>query len=1122
MGINDLPTLDDPNIANDGQREDANGLDVAGPWGGNDGLNQAVLPADAPLRIFADGLRNNYDLVRTSNGIYTVDNGSNVNVGGDPVDVNGITTGQLGSGEATNTIVNAGTGDNEPIFLIEDGGYYGHANPTRSNQDLAWTVYSVDEFENPIPDPSLAVASVADISDLVPSALNIPDGFLIDPSKFTADPARLEQSGIRVQRKSSASNPVVNPLFNLGNDFASTNGLIEYTDPAFDGALQDALIAVDLSGSVTLVKLNSEGTALEPVVDPGADGILNTSDDEVLSSDGVYQLLSGISTALDITQGPDGTLWIASLFGAEIQVYEPSPVSVGPDEDVDDDGIANILDPFTRDPNNGRDVTLTPGQSLLWDFDEDLDGNLPGPGGYASGLTGVLVNGTTDYEQTLNFGNVKFVTASGGGTTVVENVSNGDPLTSANDGEYLFHTGVTIDPTVSAFTIKWSVANPAGDPSGAFSGPSQQIGGYLGAGDQSNYLKIVATQDLGGEIQILLEENDVVQVSSFIQASDLFTNVSIGQNIFFELEIDITAKTATPTIRYDSSTGLSTVSGTAIDLTGTQLLDVIEGNYIAPGDTGPTGLAVGLFSSNTGQSASNTFAATFNDIEIVAESAPLSLSIDDVTVNEGAGTATFMVSLSEPSTDTVTVDYMTTEGTAISGDDFVAGSGTLTFDPGTTVQSVTISVSDDDVIEDDETFQVLLSNAVNAVIADDLGQATIQDNDAPASSILYRVNVGGETVASSDGLLDWSGDTAASPSPYLVSSENRFQSTGQSVNLSDPSLPAGALVEEIYQTHRWDSAAAPQLTWAFDVEAGSEVEVRIYGAEWWVNEVGQRDFAISVEGSVPVEFSNVDPVAIAGQWKKGYVLTHNTVVSDGTLNIDFVNGSASAPWVSAIEIVSAGAVPASLSIDDVSVDEGAGTATFTVNLSKSSSEVVTVDYSTADGTAFSGSDYDSASGSLTFLAGETSQSFTVAITPDSDLEGDETFSASLSNVVGAEISDGFGVATIVDDDADPELSIADVVVNEADGTATFIVSLSKPSDELVSVDYETSDGTAIAGSDYSAASGTLTFGIGDTTQSFTVALLDDDETESDESFTVALSNIVGAIVNAGTGTAMIS
>jgi len=159
--VYDLPTLDDPNIENvtDGVGEDANGNDESGPFGGNDGLNQAILPADAPLRIFADGLRNAYDLVITQNGLlYTVDNGSNNNLGGNPVFVNG---------EITNQPNNGGSGDPEPLFLIEDGGYYGHPNPVRANQDLQFTVFNDDGN----PDTSLDVFSVSSLADLVPDSV---------------------------------------------------------------------------------------------------------------------------------------------------------------------------------------------------------------------------------------------------------------------------------------------------------------------------------------------------------------------------------------------------------------------------------------------------------------------------------------------------------------------------------------------------------------------------------------------------------------------------------------------------------------------------------------------------------------------------------------------------------------------------------------------------------------------------------------------------------------------------------------------------------------------------------------------------------------------------------------
>ena len=87
--IYDLPTLDNPTITNvsDGVGEDIS-VNENGPWGGNDGFNMAILPADAPLRIFADGLRNPYDIELTENGqFYTVDNGSNTDLGGNPVPI---------------------------------------------------------------------------------------------------------------------------------------------------------------------------------------------------------------------------------------------------------------------------------------------------------------------------------------------------------------------------------------------------------------------------------------------------------------------------------------------------------------------------------------------------------------------------------------------------------------------------------------------------------------------------------------------------------------------------------------------------------------------------------------------------------------------------------------------------------------------------------------------------------------------------------------------------------------------------------------------------------------------------------------------------------------------------
>ena len=580
--IYDLPTLDDPNIPNitDGVGEDANGLDEAGPFGGNDGLNQAILPADAPLRIFADGLRNAFDLVITSNGLlYTVDNGSNAGLGGDPVFVNGQATSQPNDG---------GSGDPEPLFLIEDGGYYGHPNPIRSNQDQSFTAFD----DNGNPDNSLFDNTVGSLANRVPDSVDIQNGFIIDPSKFTGNANRLALSGVRIERDSAQSNA----LLTLGS---SSNGLVEYNSNAFGGQLNGDLLVAQFNGNVTRLNLSADGTSATSEAIPG---------------------LTGLATPLDVTVGPNGTIFVAELGGNTVRVFAPSSQVQGISNDVDGDGLINAIDPFSRDASNGGQTVLNPNSTLTFDFDANQDDNLVGPNGFGGGLTGVAVNGTTDFEQffqqpssdpsqIINLDNVKFTTAAGGGTTVIENVSNGDAFSTGNNGEFLFQTGVTLAPDVNFVSIEWAVFNPGSD----FSGNFQQIGGFIGTGDQSNYLKFVAIQHPQGEFELVLEDDDNIQSASYIQANDLF-DVPDGSQIFMRLDIDVNTGIATPFASYETASGNTSVSGAAINLGGTAVLDAIRGDHTVNGQT--TGLAVGLYSTNNGQPESSTFSAIFDNIQI--------------------------------------------------------------------------------------------------------------------------------------------------------------------------------------------------------------------------------------------------------------------------------------------------------------------------------------------------------------------------------------------------------------------------------------------------------------------------------------------------------------------------
>jgi hypothetical protein len=109
----------------------------------------------------------------------------------------------------------------------------------------------------------------------------------------------------------------------------------------------------------------------------------------------------------------------------------------------------------------------------------------------------------------------------------------------------------------------------------------------------------------------------------------------------------------------------------------------------------------------------------------------------------------------------------------------------------------------------------------------------------------------------------------------------------------------------------------------------------------------------------------------------------------------------------------------SLSVDDVSASEGSQSAVFTLSLSRESGKVVTVAYATGDGSGAAPDDYASRSGTIIFLAGETSKNVSVDLVDDALVEPDETFTLGLSSAVNATLADGQGVATIVGDDAPP-------------------------------------------------------------------------------------------------------
>ncbi len=209
-----------------------------------------------------------------------------------------------------------------------------------------------------------------------------------------------------------------------------------------------------------------------------------------------------------------------------------------------------------------------------------------------------------------------------------------------------------------------------------------------------------------------------------------------------------------------------------------------------------------------------------------------------------------------------------------------------------------------------------------------------------------------------------------------------------------------------------------------------------------------------------------------------------------------------------------------LSVNDITVTEGnnSSQATFTVTLSETSAQPVTVTIRTVNGTAIAPADYTATAASLTFAPGQTSKAFTVPVIGDSMDEENEVFYVLLSSPTNASLGKGRGIATINDDDATPSISIADAVVREGNSgqrVAVFRLNLSAPSGRLVEVFYNTQDGTATAPSDYTqqgsvASPARVAFTTGTTVAYIRVFINGDTLDELDETFRVNLLRANGA------------
>ncbi len=469
---------------------------------------------------------------------------------------------------------------------------------------------------------------------------------------------------------------------------------------------------------------------------------------------------------------------------------------------------------------------------------------------------------------------------------------------------------------------------------------------------------------------------------------------------------------------------------------------------------------------------------------------------------------TFTVTLDRAPTEDITVDYSTVNGTAegtiTGGTDFVSKSGTLTFKAGDPLtKTVDVVVNGDDIANGDRNFTLELSNptAGRAIVDPDqqASAVTIVDDDLP--KISFKVGditrIEGSSGTSQVGVTI---ELSAVADQDVTVEFTTVDGTGaDAATVADndyvPRTTAGQKIKIL--------KGLKTATAFFEINGDTKIE-------------NDETFFIKLSNPVGAVLDTVDTKAIVilDDDKNSTTLPKITI----TPNLDPTTG-----------------------LPQTEGNTGTKPFTFTVTLDKApvAGKDVTVTVATVNGNGTIGTatstgpnpDFTAKTQNLTFTAGGSlSQTFTVLVNGDTQVEPDETFTVQLSGATNGTIATPTAIATIKDDDAlagTPKISITAIKGSDTEGnsgtkTLTYAVTLDQAltAGQSVTVDVVTVDGTGPSGAvstgtnaDFVSKTQKLTFTAGGAlTQQFDVVINGDTQPENTETFNVELRNVSGAVI----------
>jgi photosystem II stability/assembly factor-like uncharacterized protein len=416
----------------------------------------------------------------------------------------------------------------------------------------------------------------------------------------------------------------------------------------------------------------------------------------------------------------------------------------------------------------------------------------------------------------------------------------------------------------------------------------------------------------------------------------------------------------------------------------------------------------------------------------------------------------------------LTVNYSTTNFTAIAGQDYTAVSGALTFAEGETEKTVSIPIAADALDETEEFVGLTLNSAADPESVGSPGMAllSIHDNDTP-----LRISFEAQPVKEGD-----EGPTQRAFTFRLSAA------TGRAVAADYATFAGTALAGSDFEAASGRLVFAPGTT-------EQTVNVRIIGDR--LDEVDER-FTIGLQNPTNAEIGNIQQVTILDDDAAPTVSVGDVSIAEG--------------------------------------NAGTTNAVFNLTLSAASGRTTRVRFATASATATVGEDFTAANGFVTFLPGETSKTVAITVIGDTSVEPDESFFVNLSVPTNLVIADAQGQGTILDDDGVQRSSLlqfgaANFRVNESERSVVLSVIRTGDTSSAASLDYRTGDadtftvgcadaagaqGAAYARCDFATAVGTLSFSANETQKTINVPIIDDGHVEGDESFNVVLTNPTGA------------